>query len=41
MELVEFSMVNDRGEFVENISIKEAKDQDYARGMFWFKKVIS
>ena len=33
-------MVNDRGEFVENISIKEAKDQDYACGMFWFKRLF-
>jgi SAM-dependent methyltransferase len=39
MELVEFSMVNDNGEFIENISVKEAEDQDYACGMFWFKKV--
>lgn len=36
--LVEFSMVNDFGEFIINADKEDVKNQKYACGCFWFKK---
>jgi len=38
LKLVEFSAVDDKGVFRENIDIDVLKDKDYACGLFWFKK---
>lgn len=38
-ELVSFSMVNDSGHFLSNCMPSDALDQDYACGMFVFKKI--
>jgi len=38
LKLVEFSGVNDKGNFLENIDPSELANQDYACGMFWFRK---
>lgn len=38
LTLVSFSGVNDNGEFVENVSPESFKSQDYACGMFIFRK---
>ena len=37
-ELVEFSMVDDNGSFIDNADSDLVKDQKYACGCFWFKK---
>ena len=38
LKLMEFSGVNDKGNFVENVDASELSDQQYACGMFWFRK---
>jgi len=39
LKLVEFSGVDDKGTFRQNIDINTLKDENYACGLFWFKKV--
>ncbi len=39
LKLIEFSGINDEGEFKENIDINTFKESDYACGLFWFKKI--
>ena len=41
LDLVEFSGVHDDGTFVENTDLAEFSNDDYACGMFWFRKVAS
>ena len=38
LELVEFSAVDDRGQFVERACLDDFIDNDYACGMYWFRK---
>lgn len=38
LKLVEFSGVNDKGIFLENIEPTELSNQNFACGMFWFSK---
>ena len=38
LKLLEFSGVDDKGNFLENIDPSELANQNYACGMFWFKK---
>ena len=38
-KLVEFSLVNDNGDFLENVDISMAKNKDYACGMYVFEKL--
>ncbi len=38
LKLLEFSGVDDKGNFLENIDPSELANQDYACGMFWFRK---
>ena len=38
LELIEFSGINDKGVFKENIDISALKNENYACGLFWFKK---
>lgn len=38
LKLVELSGINDNGEFIENINIKELMKSNYACGLFWFTK---
>ncbi|MFN4877912.1 MAG: DUF268 domain-containing protein [Aphanizomenon sp.] len=40
LELIEFSGVHDDGKFVNNVSLLEFQNSDYACGMFWFRKAI-
>ena len=40
LELIEFSGVKDDGAFVNNVSLVEFENSDYALGMFLFRKVI-
>jgi len=39
LKLVEFSGIDDSGNFRQNIDINALKDEDYACGLFWFKKI--
>jgi hypothetical protein len=39
LKLVEFSGIDDNGNFRRNIDINSLNGQDYACGLFWFKKV--
>jgi SAM-dependent methyltransferase len=39
LKLVEFSGVDDKGLFRENIDIDAFEDADYTCGLFWFKKL--
>jgi len=39
LRLVEFSGVDDKGLFRENIDINAFEEADYACGLFWFKKI--
>jgi len=38
LKLVEFSGVDDKGNFLENIDLSELGNQAYACGMFWVRK---
>lgn len=38
LKLMEFSGVDDKGIFLENIDPSELANQGYACGMFWFRK---
>ena len=38
LELKEFSLINDQGEFIENANAEIVKGQKYACGCFLFKK---
>jgi len=38
LKLVEFSAIDDKGVFRENIDINALKNENYACGLFWFKK---
>lgn len=38
LELIEFSAVTDEGRFVEKIDVSQVLENEYACGMFWFKK---
>lgn len=39
LKLVEFSGIDDKGNFKENIDINSLENSNYACGLFWFKKV--
>ncbi len=39
LKLVEFSGINDEGRFMEKIQPEELRKQNYACGLFWFKKI--
>ncbi len=39
LELVEFSGVHDNGHFVERVRLSEFASDNYACGMFWFRKL--
>lgn len=38
LKLIEFSAVDDKGVFRENINIDALKEENYGCGLFWFKK---
>lgn len=38
LKLAEFSGIDDEGHFKQNINPADFKEQDYACGLFWFKK---
>lgn len=38
LKLVEFSGINDEGVFKQNIKIDDFENENYACGLFWFKK---
>ena len=38
LKLMGFSGVDDKGDFIENIDPSELSNQNYACGMFWFRK---
>jgi hypothetical protein len=38
LELKEFSLVTDKGCFIENTSEEDSNQQEYGCGCFWFKK---
>ncbi len=38
LRLIEFSIVDDQGQFKKNVEISLVKDCSYAAGLFWFKK---
>ena len=38
LKLVEFIGVDDKGNFLENIEPSQLSNQNYACGMFWFRK---
>jgi hypothetical protein len=38
LELVEFSGVHDNGQLVEHAGLDEFRENEFACGMFWFKK---
>jgi len=38
LEIMEFSMVNDKNEFIINADPETVREQQYACGCFWFKK---
>lgn len=38
LKLIEFNGVDDKGNFLENIDPAELSNQNYACGMFWFRK---
>ena len=41
LQLVEFSGVGDDKNFIENAELSKFRDDDYACGMFWFKKSLN
>ena len=40
LELVEYSGVDDRGNFLEHIPVDQLDTSNYSLGMFWFKKTL-
>ena len=40
MMLVDFSIVNDKGEYIENMQLKATESLDYACGLFHFKRSL-
>jgi len=39
-ELIEFSIINDQNEFVDNADIKQCECYNYGCGLFHFKKIL-
>jgi hypothetical protein len=40
MDLIEFSMINDHREFIENADLSEAQSQEYACGLYCLEKPL-
>ena len=38
-QLMEFSLIDDKGDFIENAQTELVKKQNYGCGCFWFKKI--